>query len=184
MGEYRPKSVTPGGPALTWPVGEPASERVGTGLPAGWSIAIGYDAEYWLGVHSGLDINKPGEADYGAACYAVAPGTVTWAGKLAGTWGNVVVVHHSNVPGIGECWSRYAHLSAVNVAAGQVVAQGERIGAVGNADGQLSAHLHFDLMRQKVTPGNWPSGRARSQSAATHAEIRRIYIDPMGRLGA
>lgn len=173
-----------GAPALLWPVGEPAGERVGTGLPAGWNIAIGYDAEYWLGVHTGLDINKPGESDFGAAVYAVAPGTVTHAGRLAGTWGNVVLIHHSNVPGIGECWSQYAHLSAVNVLAGARVEQGQAIGAVGNADGQLSAHLHFELRRQDVPAGYWPSGRAKMQTPAVHATVRRVYIDPLGKLGA
>lgn len=172
--------MAPGGVSLVWPVGEPASERVGTGLPAGWSIAIGFDKDYWLGVHTGLDITKPGESDYGAAVYAVADGTVTHAGKLPGTWGNVVLIHH---PALG-LWSQYAHLAEIGVSAGQRVTQGQGIGTVGNADGQLSAHLHFELRREDKPAGFWPSGAQRSQSAATHAVVRRVYVDPWGRLGA
>lgn len=181
--------ISPGGVALVWPVGSPAAERVGTGLPAGWDIVIGWDQDYWLGVHSGLDINLPGEADFGQPVHAVAPGTVTWAGELAGTWGNAVLIHHSNVPGIGECWSQYAHLSAVDVRVGQVVAQDQQIGRCGNGATSghgptVSAHLHFEIRRQNVPAGHWPSGRGKLQTPAVHAEVRRIYLDPWGKLGA
>lgn len=187
-----PKSVGPGGGvALLWPVGEPLAERVGTGLPAGWSVAIGYDQEYVLSpkgsrpsraVHPGLDLNRAG-GDYGQAVYAVAAGAVEWAGEAAGSWGAVVLVHHSNVPGLGELWSQYAHLSRVDVSKGQQVAQGQILGAVGDAGGRFASHLHFELRRQALPAGHWPSGGGRPLDQA-HAEVRRAYVNPLGRLGA
>lgn len=174
--------------ALLWPCGEPEAERHGAGLPTGWSIAIGFDAEYWLGVHTGLDINLPGQADYGKPCYAVADGVVTSAGAQRGTWGNVILIRHPSVPGLGTVWSQYAHLSAVDVAAGAIVTQGQRIGALGNGatNGHgptVSAHLHFELRRTDLAPGRWPSGTGKSQSAAVHQFIRANYLDPLGLLG-
>ncbi len=167
--------------ALAWPVGPP-SERVGTGLPAGWNIAVGFNQEYWLGVHTGIDLNMNGlpESDYGQECYAVARGVVTWSGKIAGTWGYVILIHH---PHLG-LWSQYAHLSGHFVGVGQVVQQGQRIGLLGNADGQLSAHLHHELRQSDIFAGRWPSGKTRSKSAATHAYVLQNYVDPVGRLGA
>lgn len=173
------------GPAaeLLWPVGEPERERHGNGLPAGWTISIGFDREYWLGIHTGLDLDLPGESDYGAACYAVADGTVTHVGRLPGTWGKVILLEHRNVAGFPKLWSQYAHMARTEVALGQRIRQGQRIGTVGNAEGQLSAHLHFELRRSDLPAGRWPSGRSRSKSAETHAYIRQHYVDPRPLLG-
>lgn len=186
-----PKSLTPAaagsetaaGVELLWPVGEPASERVGTEPPLGWYIALEFDQEYWLGCHTGLDISIPGEGDFGAACYAVADGVVRHAGRLPGTWGMVILLEHAGVAGHRRLWSQYAHLSRIQVGAGEAVRQGQRIGAVGNAEGRLGTHLHFELRRENLAAGHWPSGAGRSKTAAVHAFIRRAYVDPLGLLG-
>lgn len=171
--------MSPSAETMLWPVGSPEGERHGPALPAGWTVAIGFDAEYWLGVHTGIDLNLPGERDYGEMCYAVADGIVTHAGTLPGTWGKVVLVHH---PSLGR-WTQYAHLSSMSVAAGESVSQGDIIGNVGNADGKLSAHLHFEVRRSDLPAGRWPSGATRKKDAATHAYIRANYIDPLTLLG-
>jgi len=176
--------ITPGGVELVWPVGPP-QERVGTGLPAGWSIAVGFNADYWLGVHTGIDLNLPGESDFGQPVYAVADGVVVFAGELPGTWGRAVLIHH---PHLG-LWSQYAHLSAVDVAAGQHVTQGQRIGACGNGATSghgptVSAHVHFELRKADIPAGRWPSGLAKSQAPSVHRYIMTNYVDPVGRLGA
>ncbi|NED86067.1 M23 family metallopeptidase, partial [Streptomyces sp. SID11233] len=57
-----------------------------------------------------------------------------------GSYGYQVVLHHAD----GR-YSQYAHLSALNVRAGQHVAEGQRIarsGATGNVTGP---HLHFEV---------------------------------------
>lgn len=178
----------PGG--LLWPVGEPESERHGVGTPAGWGIAIGFDENYWLGVHTGLDLSKPGETDLGAGVYAVADGAVVSAKAEAGTWGNVILIEHRNVGGKDRLWSQYAHVGTIEVRPGQTVRQGERIGTVGNGSvagvhgATVSAHLHFELRRAPLPAGHWPSGKGRLQTALVHEEIRRYYRDPAGLLGA
>ena len=169
---------------LLWPCGEPERERHGPDLPAGWTVAVGFDQDYWLGVHTGADINLPGEADYGQPCYAVAAGTVTSAGPLPGTWGNVILVRHATL----GLWSQYAHLSAVDVAVGQVVQQGQRIGALGNGattghGPTVSSHLHLELRRTDIPAGRWPSGPGKLQTPAVHAYIRMNYVDPLTVLG-
>lgn len=178
----------PGG--LLWPVGEPESERHGNSLPAGWGIAIGFDADYHLGVHTGLDLNLPGESDMGAGVYAVADGAVVSAKAEAGTWGNVVLIEHRNVAGKDRLWSQCAHLGSIEVQAGQTVKQGQRIGTVGNGavaggqGAQFSAHLHFELRKAPIAAGHWPSGKGRLQTVLVHEEIRRYYMDPAKVLGA
>lgn len=187
-GDGSDDAPNPGG--LLWPVGEPESERHGVGTPAGWGIAIGFDEDYWLGVHTGLDINKPGETDLGAGVYAVADGAVVSAKAENGTWGNVIELEHRNVAGKDRLWSLYAHLGAIEVQPGQTVKQGQRIGTVGNGavagvhGATVSAHLHFELRRAPIAAGHWPSGKGRLQTDLVHQEIRRYYMDPINVLGA
>lgn len=181
---------TPAAGGLLWPVGEPEAERHGVGTPAGWGITIGFDEDYWLGVHTGLDLSKPGETDLGAGVYAVADGAVVSAKAEAGTWGNVILVEHRNVAGKDRLWSQYAHLGTIDVLPGQTVKQGQRIGTVGNGSvagvhgATVSAHLHFEIRKAPITAGHWPSGKGRLQTTLVHEEIRRYYMDPAGVLGA
>lgn len=172
--------MTPGAVALQWPVGSPASERIGVGLPAGWSLAIGFNRDYWLGVHTGVDLDMPGESDYGQPVYAVADGVVTFAALIPKTtWGRVVLIRH---PQLG-LWSLAAHLSEIAVAVGQAVHQGDVIGRCGNAEGQLASHVHFELRSADIPASTWPSGRGRLQTPAVHQFIAAHYVDPIGRLG-
>lgn len=179
----------PNAGGLLWPVGEPESERHGVGTPAGWGIAIGFDEEYWLGVHTGLDLSMPGESDLGAGVYAVADGAVVSAKAENGTWGNVILIEHRGVGGKDRLWSQYAHLGSILVQPGETVRQGQRIGTVGNGavSGQhgatVSAHLHFELRKAPIAAGHWPSGKGRLQTPLVHEEIRRYYRDPAGLLG-
>jgi hypothetical protein len=70
---------------------------------------------------------------------AARPGVVTishpeWAGNL------VTISHGSGLS------TRYAHLSAIFVKAGEQVAGGQTIGAVGQLGNALGPHLHFEVM--------------------------------------
>lgn len=55
-------------------------------------------------------------------------------------WGNHVVIHH----GAGV-YTRYAHLSRVDVKVGDVVLIGKTIGALGHSGLSDGPHLHFEL---------------------------------------
>jgi murein DD-endopeptidase MepM/ murein hydrolase activator NlpD len=65
---------------------------------------------------------------------------VTWAGRLAGGWGKLVVVAHAD--GVR---TMYAHLSSIAVRLGERVATGDRLGAVGATGEATGPHLHFEV---------------------------------------
>jgi murein DD-endopeptidase MepM/ murein hydrolase activator NlpD len=65
---------------------------------------------------------------------------VTWAGRLAGGWGKLVVVAHAD--GVRTL---YAHLSSIAVRVGQLVVTGDRVGTVGATGDATGPHLHFEV---------------------------------------
>ena len=81
--------------------------------------------------------------DYGAAAgtpvRTVGDGVVAFAGTQNG-FGNVVMVKHNNTDE-----TVYAHLSRIDVRAGQNVHQGETVGAVGMTGWATGPHLHFEF---------------------------------------
>ncbi len=98
------------------------------------------------GIHgyNGVDIGAP----VGTPVWASADGEVIIArsGGYNGGYGSYVVVRHSN-----GTQTLYAHMSRVDVYAGQTVSQGEEIGAVGNSGRSTGPHLHFEI-RGAVNP--------------------------------
>jgi len=89
----------------------------------------------YLHFHTGVDLL----AGYGTPIVAAAGGKVTAAGP-ADYFGTRVEVTDSF--GLAEV---YAHMSQVNVAVGQEVQQGEKVGYVGSTGLSIGAHLHFQL---------------------------------------
>lgn len=85
--------------------------------------------------HNGVDYSAP----QGTSVLSVGDGVVETAGRLSG-YGNLVQLSHSN----GKS-TVYAHLSRIDVRAGQRVTQGQRIGAVGATGWATGPHLHFEL---------------------------------------
>jgi murein DD-endopeptidase MepM/ murein hydrolase activator NlpD len=85
--------------------------------------------------HTGVDIS----AITGTPVHAAADGIVYTAEYDSG-YGKMVVVDHGN--GIR---TRYAHLSAFEVVAGQEVRRGQVIALSGNTGRTTSAHLHFEV---------------------------------------
>ena len=85
--------------------------------------------------HNGVDYAAPS----GTSVRSVGNGTVEFAGRQNG-YGNVVQVKHGN-----ERTTVYAHLSRIDVAKGQRIEQGQRIGAVGSTGWSTGPHLHFEF---------------------------------------
>ncbi|WP_310646983.1 M23 family metallopeptidase [Limnohabitans sp.] len=85
--------------------------------------------------HLGVDYAAP----TGTPVRSVGQGVVDVAGTQNG-FGNVVIVKHTN----GQS-TVYAHLSRIAVRAGQRVAQGETLGAVGATGWATGPHLHFEF---------------------------------------
>jgi murein DD-endopeptidase MepM/ murein hydrolase activator NlpD len=79
--------------------------------------------------HRGVDI----AAAYGREVPAAGTGHVVFAGEEGG-YGNTVVIEHA-----GGVRTRYAHLSALQVTAGQQVTEGTVIGRVGTS-GRSTGH--------------------------------------------
>ena len=88
------------------------------------------------GLHTGLDIG----ASTGTPIKAVASGTVTFSGSKSSGYGKYVVISHGN--GIQ---TYYAHCSALYVEAGEEVAQGQVIAAVGSTGNSTGPHLHLEV---------------------------------------
>lgn len=90
--------------------------------------------------HTGVDLNLPGEADYGKDVIAAADGVIYQVTKGSGACGfNIRIKHGENVQ------TRYCHLSAIFVKPGQEVEQGDVIGSVGNTGRVKGSHLHLEM---------------------------------------
>lgn len=85
--------------------------------------------------HSGVDMAAPA----GTPVAATGAGSVVSAG-WGGNYGYMVVIDHG-----GGVQTRYAHLSRMDVAAGQSVESGQRLGAVGSTGRSTGPHLHYEM---------------------------------------
>jgi murein DD-endopeptidase MepM/ murein hydrolase activator NlpD len=107
--------------------------------------------------HLGEDwTTAKGDAALGEPVYSVGDGWVAVAHDFENAWGKVVFVDYRLAPGryppLVE--AMYAQMQTMDVAAGDFVKAGQRIGTVGNAGGvyQGAAHLHWEI-RDKVGLG-------------------------------
>lgn len=94
--------------------------------------------------HKGIDMAAP----EGTEVYACKAGKVTSIVSLDVTFGNYIVIKHSN--GLS---SIYAHLSKVCVSTGDNVETGQKIGLVGKTGKVTGPHLHFEI-RQNGQPSD------------------------------
>jgi murein DD-endopeptidase MepM/ murein hydrolase activator NlpD len=86
--------------------------------------------------HPGIDL----AGQYGTPIYATADGTVLRAGWNSGGYGNLVEIDHGR--GIS---TRYGHMSAILVQAGEHVTRGEQIGRMGSTGRSTGNHLHYEV---------------------------------------
>jgi murein DD-endopeptidase MepM/ murein hydrolase activator NlpD len=101
--------------------------------------------------HAGIDIRPVMRDRRGEpldSVRVVSDGRVVYANRspVASNYGNYVVVEHEW--GGSAYYTLYAHLSTVNVRAGQVVDQGHvlgRMGYTGRGINKERAHLHFEI---------------------------------------
>jgi murein DD-endopeptidase MepM/ murein hydrolase activator NlpD len=87
-------------------------------------------------MHPGIDL----AGSYGTPIFATADGTVLRAGWNSGGYGNLVEVDHGR--GIT---TRYGHMSAILVHAGDRVKRGQQIGRMGSTGRSTGNHLHYEV---------------------------------------
>ncbi|GLR47172.1 M23 family metallopeptidase [Sphingomonas astaxanthinifaciens] len=87
-------------------------------------------------MHAGIDLAGP----LGTPIYATADGTVTAAGFNNGGYGNLIKIDHGR--GIE---TRYGHLSAIGVRAGDRIKRGQLIGRMGSTGRSTGSHLHYEV---------------------------------------
>ncbi|MET9110761.1 transglycosylase family protein [Streptomyces zhihengii] len=145
--EAKPKQQAPK-PATEAPKPKPKTQqtktrteeksRSGFSAPvsSGPSTAYRKSGSSWSsGYHTGVDF----PVATGTSVKAVTSGKVVSAG-WAGAYGYEVVIRHHD----GR-YSQYAHLSALNVRAGQQVSAGQRIARSGSTGNSTGPHLHFEI---------------------------------------
>jgi murein DD-endopeptidase MepM/ murein hydrolase activator NlpD len=113
------------GTLFTWPLKGRISSRYG--------MRVG-PVDGITRLHAGIDI----KADIGTPVVAAMAGTVLEAG-YNGTYGKYIILRHSGFQTL------YGHLNAFSVAKGESVAQGRKIGEVGNTGVSTGPHLHFGV---------------------------------------
>jgi len=100
--------------------------------PTSGQISQGYR---WY--HKAVDIAN----SIGTPILAADSGTVTVAGWPDNTgYGNRVMIDHGN-----GYVTLYAHMSRIDVVAGQTVNRGDQIGAMGSTGRSTGPHLHFEI---------------------------------------
>lgn len=85
--------------------------------------------------HAGMDI----DGERGDLVVAPAAGIVTEAGWKGG-YGNMIEIDHGN-----GLFTRYGHLSKIDVQAGDTMTRGQLMGYVGSTGRSTGPHLHYEL---------------------------------------
>ncbi|WP_052681797.1 M23 family metallopeptidase [Saccharothrix sp. ST-888] len=138
-------SAVPAAPAA--PTAEPAGQPAAVGPAPGsaWSAPIPGalisnpygkpNREYAAGYHTGVDF----AVGSGTPLLAVGQATVVSA-KWDGAYGKEVVLRLPD----GH-FAQYAHMSSLEVGAGQSVSAGQEIGRSGTTGNSTGPHLHFEI---------------------------------------
>ena len=112
--------------------------------------------------HAGLDFAAP----VGAPILAAAAGVVVVAGRHPG-YGNQVDIDHGD-----GLVTRYAHASKLDVVAGEIVRQGQKIAEVGSTGRSTGPHLHFEVRVDGVARDPLPWLRAGMRAPGKQALAR------------
>ncbi len=125
-------------PSQNTTVAAPSSSVQGNGefgWPAVGGIITSYQGPRWGRLHKGIDIAGVSNR----AILASQDGTVVFAG-WHNAYGNYVKINHPN-----GYMTLYAHMSSLNVSAGQTVSKGQQIGVMGSTGRSTGMHLHFEV---------------------------------------
>jgi lipopolysaccharide export system protein LptA len=127
-----------------FPVGAPDGDGYYISRPAALENGRGHVGDDWNG-------RGGGETDLGDPVYSIAHGRVILARDVSVGWGNVIIVRHAYKDHDGETKqveSLYGHLGQIDVAVGDTVRRGQKIGTIGNNRGMYLAHIHVELRKR------------------------------------
>jgi murein DD-endopeptidase MepM/ murein hydrolase activator NlpD len=146
--------------SLMVPNSAPVDVAVGSGF--------GFRSDPFTGraaLHTGLDF----PAEMGTPVHAAAGGVVL-SSAYHPEYGNLVEIDHGN-----GLVTRYAHNSKVLVKAGDLVKRGQVISQVGTTGRSTGAHLHFEVLVDRVPqdPTKFLAGGDTRFAAARSTRIRR-----------
>lgn len=94
-------------------------------------------SQYFWAQHPGLDLAN----SIGTAVNAADAGFVEFVGWDSTGYGNMILINHGN-----GALTRYAHLNAFAVQAGQSVQKGQLVGRIGSTGRSTGPHLHFEII--------------------------------------
>jgi septal ring factor EnvC (AmiA/AmiB activator) len=123
---------------LTWPVSGRITTRFGTQIHPKYGTQV---------KHQGIEI----AAAEGTPIKAVSPGRVVFQGWLEG-YGNTVILDHGK-----GYFTLYGHASAITVAQGARVDEGQTVARVGSTDSLRGSTLHFEIRQGSLAldPVRW-----------------------------
>ncbi|MCX4665852.1 peptidoglycan DD-metalloendopeptidase family protein [Streptomyces sp. NBC_01381] len=118
------------------------------------SAGFGSAGARWASRHTGQDF----AVGIGAPVRSVGAGRVVKV-SCGGAFGIEVVVEHE-----GGYYTQYAHLSAVTVDQGELVAPGQWVGQAGTTGNSTGPHLHFEVrltpyLGSGIDPATWLAER-------------------------
>ena len=105
------------------------------------SFKISQTFSFW---HPGLDLTTV----MGSPIYALEQGTVESSANMIWGYGKHIIISHPH-----NIKTLYAHLSEINVTAGQQISRGQMIGKVGSTGWATGDHLHLEI-HQNNSPLN------------------------------
>jgi len=177
-----PNQITaPAAGILQWPI---AGKITITQFFGNTDFSDAHEALYSGNGHNGLDIAAP----IGTPVHAALTGTILATGntdlvKGCYSFGKWVMIEHNN--GLN---TMYAHLSQINVTAGQKVSTGDVIGFSGETGYATGPHLHFGVYVSSVTQ-IIPLGQATKGTAPCSKAVMPVppvsgYLNPLNYLPA
>lgn len=93
--------------------------------------------------HAGVDLGY----EYGTPVNALFAGTIVMAGDYDDGYGNQVLIYHPSI----DAYTRYGHMSMVEVTIGEKISEQTIIGYVGSTGNSTGPHLHLEYI---VADGN------------------------------
>lgn len=119
--------------------------------------------------HYGID--QP--LDLGTEVRAVDAGQVAFAG-IQGGYGNLVAVFHGTDSAGNSYYTRYGHLSRIDVVLNGDVSRSTTIGLVGSTGTSSGPHLHFEVIIIPVT-GGFPIGHGQVDNCCAHDPMTVVW---------